>query len=90
FVKGDESKTFTNFDTEVDSYIYELTDITREIVSQEARFCYFENSGFMILYSDYKIEKISYDNSKIYIVTRRNSNEKFNFATRGCVIREGL
>ncbi|MFZ5955806.1 MAG: hypothetical protein ACOYT4_05255, partial [Nanoarchaeota archaeon] len=41
FVKGDESKTFTNFDTEVDSYIYELTDITREIVSQEARFCYF-------------------------------------------------
>lgn len=73
------------------SRIYELAVVAQEITSQEARFCNFEQIGFMILYPQFNIDKFrTGDGETIYTIEDRKTKEKFKFAVRGCVIPPGF
>jgi len=89
-VKDGNSQSFEKFESFVLSPAFNLISIAREIVNQESQFCNFDYGGFMVLYPDYNIRRISYDDSRIYIVEDRKSEEKFKFAVRGCALPAGI
>lgn len=73
------------------SRLYELAIVVQEITSQEARFCNFENLGFMLFYPQYDIDKFrTEDSAIIYTVGYKGGNDRFRFAIKGCVIPPGL
>jgi hypothetical protein len=88
--KGERAEAYENFDTSIQTYLYELIMTAREIVNQEAQYCNFEYNGFIALYPEFDIKRISYDESKIYKVRHRNSKEEFKFAIRGCALPPGI
>jgi len=90
-VVGEKSSSnFENFDGEVLSSLYELLGVAREIVNDESRYCNFEYNGYMILYPRFDIRRISYIDSRIYLLIDRNSGEEFRFAVRSCALPAGL
>ncbi|MBU3907070.1 MAG: hypothetical protein KKA64_02350 [Nanoarchaeota archaeon] len=71
--------------------IYDLTVVAQEIISQEARFCNFEQVGYMIFYPQFEISKFrTGDSTIIYSVEHRKSKERIDFAVRTCVIPPGI
>jgi hypothetical protein len=88
--RGEASKDFEDFDSEILSPLYELIKVSKDVVNSESRFCHFENNGYMILYPNYDIQKIDYDNNKIYRVIDRKSGIGFKFAVRSCAIPSGI
>jgi hypothetical protein len=89
--KGGDSRTYQHFDFFVSSPLYEMALIVQEIVSQEAKWCYFSNDGFMILYDEFDIRKdVLGDNTKIYTIEHKKTGKKMTFAIRGCVIPNGF
>lgn len=89
--KAGEKRTEENFGFEIDSSLYETAKVVQEIVSQEARFCYFDLGGYMKVYPEFKIEKIeTSDLSTIYFVTNKQTEEEFKFAVRSCAIPGGF
>ncbi len=89
--KNGENKKIDNLIIVRDSEFYELAVVVQEIVSQEAKYCNFDITGFQIIYPDYDIDKKRLgDSSIIYLVRHKNSNEFFNFAVRSCGIPPGI
>lgn len=89
--KSGETTKQEEFEVVVPSEFYGLALVAQEITSQEAEFCNFEYLGYMSLYPEWKIKKIrTDDNSLIYTIENKDSEEKFRFAIRGCVIRPGV
>jgi len=84
------SQNFEDFNTKVPSPIYDLVQVSRDIVNSESRYCNFEYSGYMLLYPKYDIKKISYDNNKLYSIIDRKSKFEFKFATRSCAFPPGI
>jgi flagellar basal body-associated protein FliL len=73
------------------SRIYEIIKVVQEIVNQEATYCNFDLLGFMIVYSEFKIDKTSTRNSTtIYTVEHEKGVEKFDFAVRSCSLPAGF
>lgn len=89
-IQKDAEQSFDNFDTKINSPIYELIKVVREIVNSEAETCRVEYNGLMMAYPKYKIELMNYDFSKIYWVTDRPSGKMFRFAVRSCAFRPGI
>ena len=90
FSKGSASETYSEFSVNFLSPLYDLVMVAREIVNQEAEFCNFEYNGFMLLYPEYDIKRISYDENRIYKITDRRSGGLFKFALRSCALPPGL
>lgn len=88
--REDSASSFEVFNQKISSDLYELIVIARNIVSQEATHCYFENVGFMNLYPEYNITRIDYLESKIYEVENRRTKEVLRFATRSCAFAPGF
>lgn len=89
--KKEESINYDSFRIVITDKIYDLAIIAQEILSQEARFCAFQNTGFMLLYPDFEVDKFRTGSlDTIYSVGHRNSGEKFRFSIRGCVIPPGI
>lgn len=89
--KTGQTSSYENLNISFQNNFYDTALVVQEIVSQEARFCNFEYLGYMILYSQWEINKLrTSDSTIIYSVKNKNSADKFNFAIRGCVIRPGL
>lgn len=86
----DTTQSFEDFSFEKLTQMYGLFNLVREVVNQESQFCYFDYNGFMTLYPEYKIKKISYDNSWIYTALHEKSMEKIKFAIRGCTFPAGM
>lgn len=82
--KDGASQSFENFNIRIYSQLYDLMRIAKEIVNGEAKTCYFEHNGYMLLYPDYKIKMKVFEDSKLYSVSNRNFNKEFKFAVRGC------
>lgn len=83
--KSGESSTQENFEISINSRLFEITQTVQEIVNQEAQFCYFEVTGFLLTYPDFVIDLFRMDDfTEIYTVEHKNSKEKFRFAVRGC------
>jgi len=89
--KTGETSKQEDFKIIIPSRFYDTALVVQEIVSQEAKFCNFEYLGYMLFYPEWNIDKFrTSDSIIIYTVKHRDSNEKFRFAIRGCVIPPGL
>lgn len=89
--KNDETTDKKGFKVFASSKIYDLSVLVQEIISQEARFCNFEDLGFMILYPEFEIDKFrTGDSTIIYTVGDRETGEKIKFAVRSCIIPPGI
>jgi hypothetical protein len=86
----DTTQSFEDFSFEILTQMYGLFNLAREVVNQESQFCYFDYNGFMTLYPEYKIKKISYDDTWIYTAFHEKTNEKIKFAIRGCTFPAGI
>jgi hypothetical protein len=88
---GDETTEHSELGISVATKFYDLAVVVQEIVSQEAEYCNFEYLGFMVLYPQFDIDKFKTgDSTTIYTVGHKNSEEKFRFAVRSCVIPPGF
>src|SRR3989338_6177822 len=89
--KQENTERFKNFNIEINNHLYDLTKLAVEIGNQEAKFCYFEYVGYMILYPRFSIEKVALsDSTKIYTLKDKHSNKEMNIAVRGCAIPPGI
>lgn len=89
--KTGETSKQEDFRIITNSKFYDLSLVVHEIVSQEARFCNFEYLGYMLTYPKFKIDYFRVqDASIIYTVEHVDTNERFRFAVRGCVIPPGM
>ncbi|PIN90250.1 hypothetical protein COU57_04030 [Candidatus Pacearchaeota archaeon CG10_big_fil_rev_8_21_14_0_10_32_14] len=89
--KDGEKRKLENIKVVKMSKFYDLSSVVQEIISQESWFCNFEQTGYMVLYPDYDIEKFrAEDSSTIYSIKHKTTNEEFVFAVRGCGIPPGI
>lgn len=88
--KGGVSRKFSRFDTFVPTKLQSIGFVVNEIVAQEAKWCYFSNDGFMILYPEYDIRAyMMEDTTKIYTVKNKKTGETLKMASRGCALPAG-
>ncbi len=84
------AKEYNNFDVEILSPIYQFGRTALNIANDEARYCYFEYVGYMVVNPEIKIEKNTLgDSTKIYSITDIKSGETFRTGIRGCAIPAG-
>lgn len=89
--KAGTSEKYSGLKSIVYTRLYNLAIVAQEIVSQEARFCNFEQVGYMLIYPENNINKFRTGNSDlIYTITDKKSQEMFRFAVRGCIIPPGF
>lgn len=89
--KTGETSKQENFGVRIPTKFYDLGIVVQEIVSQEAEYCNFDILGFMMLYSDFEIDKFRTGESiTIYRLKHKDSKEEFQFAVRSCVIPPGI
>ncbi len=71
------------FDVVLNNNLYELVAIAQHIVEFEALFGEADADRYMDLYSDLKVEKYPQtDETYIYILTNKETGDKFQFASR--------
>jgi hypothetical protein len=89
--KDERIESFEDFNININNPIYDLSKVAIEISNQEAKYCYFEYVGYMMLYPRFGIKKFAMsDSTKIYTVIDKYSNKEINFATRSCAIPPGI
>ena len=84
------TQNFEDFSIEVMSPVYDLVRVSREVVNGESQFCNFEYNGYMLLYPEYDIRRIDYQDSKLYRVIDRRTSAEFKFAVRSCAFAPGV
>ena len=80
--KGD-SQRYERLGIFFNNNLYELVGIANSILNWEATYGDAEPTAYMFYYKDLKVEKFKQsDGSTIYIITNRDSGDKFQFASR--------
>lgn len=88
--KGESASRYNKFIGNVDSSLYNLAAVSESIINWEARYGDSETTVYMYYYPDIKVEKLKQgDGSKVYILTDRNTGDKFMFATRSLAFPAG-
>jgi hypothetical protein len=81
-IKG-ATESYDNFIVVQKSEVYNLVMIASSILNWEARYGDSNPETYMLYYPDIRVEKYKQeDGSKIYILTNKETQEKFIFATR--------
>ncbi|MDD5012671.1 MAG: hypothetical protein PHQ66_03460 [Candidatus Nanoarchaeia archaeon] len=84
--KGGDVQNYDSFIVLLNNNLYELTSIANSIVEWETTYGDAETSTYMTYYHDLKVEKILRDSgTKVYIITDRNTDSQFQFASRSQV-----
>ena len=79
------------FDVVLDNNLYELASIARSMVAWEVEYGDLNPILYMNYYPHLKVEKmLQSDGTKIYIITDRDSGNKFQFASRSVVWPPGV
>jgi len=87
--KGASSK-YNNFKVSINNNLYNFLIISNRIIEWEVQYGDSDITSYMNYYTWLKAEKIrKTDGTKIYILTDRNSKDKFQFASRSVVIAPG-
>ena len=82
-IKKQTAVSFNQFKVNVKTPLYDLVMLASSISNYEARYGDSDTLTFMLYYPDIRIEKkVQSEGSTIYILTNKNSNEKFMFAAR--------
>jgi hypothetical protein len=86
-----ETNTYENFQIILEDSIYEFANIAESIISYEALYGDAETTNYMNIYHDLKVEKKKQvDESSVYILTNRDSERKFMFASRSYAFPPGV
>jgi len=98
-LKKQNTETYNNLKIVFKNNLYDLIAIAESILNYEARVGNAETTTYMNYYHDLKVEKKipgyitdenkKEDGTKIYILTDRNTGNKFQFATRSLVWPSG-
>ncbi|MEK6872949.1 MAG: hypothetical protein AABW90_02975 [Nanoarchaeota archaeon] len=90
-ISKENTESYNNIRIGIKSKIYNFVMIASSIMTWETRFGDSETLNYMLLYPSIKVEKKKQgEGSKIYIITDRDTEEKFMFAVRSAVIPPGL
>lgn len=85
------TSSYKSIKTDVSSRLYEFAMTASSIANWEARYGDSETMAYMLYYPTLKVEKkIKSDGTRIYILTDRESGEKFMFAIRSVAIPSGM
>lgn len=88
--KDGDTKRYSSFDVMINSNIYEFAEIATSIISFETTYGNSETTLYMDNYRELKVEKLTEDDgTKVYILTNRNTDEKFQFAIRSMAWKPG-
>lgn len=78
-----DTERYESFTVMLNNNLYELTSIANSIIDWESTYGNAETTIYMTYYKDLKVEKkTQQDGSTIYILTDRNTENKFQFASR--------
>jgi len=89
--KNGAVQSYDGFNFEVISPLYNLASVAMDIASNEAKYCYFEYVGYMILYPRFGIERfVADDSTEFYSIEDKNTNKVLDIAIRGCAIPPGI
>jgi hypothetical protein len=82
--KGEDIQKYNSFSVVLNNNLYELTAIANSIIEWEANYGEAETSIYMNYYPNLKVEKILRSSgNKVYILTDRETGNKFQFAIQG-------
>lgn len=86
-----ETEEFKSFVIIINSRLYELTSIATSIIQKEAFYGDADQTIYMDLYSYLRAEKKKQtDGTTIYILTDRDNEDKFEFASRSLAFPPGI
>lgn len=89
-LKKDSSETYEDLIISTRSNIYELISIANSIISWESAYGDAETTIYMNYYHDLKVEKKKMsEGTTIYIITNRDTGDKFQFASRSLAWPQG-
>jgi hypothetical protein len=88
--KGENVQKYNSFVVLLDNNLYELVAIANSIIDWETTYGQAEPSTYMTYYHDLKVEDKSLSEGKVYILTDRNTGNKFQFAVRGQIWPAGV
>ena len=89
--KGELSASLDGNSISLQSPLYDMALVSNEIVSQESKFCYFENLGFMLTYSWISITKRDIGGeTKIYSLKDKETGKTMRIAIRSCALPGGI
>ncbi len=81
--KGEDTQKYDSFVVVLNNNLYELVSISNSIIEWESTYGDAESTVYMSYYHDLKVEKNLRDSGeKIYVLTDRNTGNKFQFAVR--------
>ncbi len=90
-VAKETTESYNNLKVDVSSSLYDFVMTASSIANWEATYGESETLNYMLFYPSLKVEKkIRSDGSKIYILTDRESLEKFMFAVRSIPFPSGV
>jgi hypothetical protein len=82
--------SFDNFKIDILHPIYDFADIAMQAANQQSKYCYFDSLGYMIMNPTFNInETITGKSDRIYVLTDRTTEHKFQFAIRSCPLPPG-
>ena len=88
---NENSERIEKINVVVNNNLYELISIANSILNWEARYGDAETTIYMNYYHELKVEKLKQsDGSTIYILTNRDTGEKFQFASRSVAFPAGF
>ena len=88
--KGD-TETYDQLDVVINNNLYELISISNSILNMESKYGDSETTIYMNYYHDLKVEKKKQsDGTTIYILTNRDTGDKFQFASRSIAWPPGI
>ena len=87
----DDIEIYKSFNIILNSNIYELLEFASNIVEWEATIGEADMWSYMMFFKHIKAEKIKQtDDTKVYIITNKNTGEKFQFASRSLAFPSGI
>lgn len=90
-VSKQSTASYKTIKTDISSKLYEFVMTASSISNWEARYGDSETMAYMLYYPTLKVEKkIRDEGSRIYILTDRESGQRFMFAVRSVAIPSGL
>lgn len=90
-ITKDSTESYKSIKTDVPSKLYDMVMIASSISNWEARYGDSETMTYMMYYPSLKVEKKKQgDGTTVYILTDRNSDDEFMFASRSLVVPAGL
>jgi Tfp pilus assembly protein PilE len=89
--KGEETRAYENFATEIQSPLFLIVTTSQRIVDYESALCEFNNINWMQNFHDVGVKRfVTSDGTKVYEITDKPSSKKINFAIRSCVLPAGI